>query len=243
MMESGEAAVPKISFIIPHKDDPLIHRLLDSLSKQTSQEFEIIVVDSSDIALNLNKWKQQLNLQTVFAKCGRGTARNIGAKIAAANILVFVDADVVLLKTFVNKLVKTFERDPELVAVGFPIYPTKSKKIPNNVYRFLRFLDEFSYHYGKPRIPTTCAAYKRSILQCRRFLDIVGEDVLFSADIPKYGKACFAKEIRVFEEPRRWDRSGETLKSVWHYIPAFATNLLILLGLHNSMMPKQENKR
>jgi glycosyltransferase involved in cell wall biosynthesis len=236
----------KMSFIIPHKDDPLLDRLLNSLSKQTCKDFEVIIIDSSDdgsCLKTVKKWSKSLNPKVISAECGRGTARNIGAKLAKTDILVFVDADVVLPKNFAEGLIKLFTKNSGLVAVGFPIYPTKINKISHTFYRFLRFLDGFSYRYGKPRIPTTCAAYSRSVFQSRFFLDIIGEDVLFSADIIKYGEALFAKHMKVFEEPRRWDKSSKVLKNLWHYIPAFIANFLIIFGLHNVMMPTQEIKR
>lgn len=241
-----KAALPEVSFVIPLKDDPLIDRLFQSLHEQSCKNFEVVVVDSStsDASVNtLQKWSENFPVTAVDAKCGRGTARNIGAKFAKADILAFVDADVILPSNFVEELTKMFKENRRLKAVGFPIYPARSVRIPNVVYRFLRFLDESSFRYGKPRIPTTCAAYHRSIFQSRFFLDIIGEDVLFSADITKYGEATFAKHIKVFEEPRRWDKSSEIPKSLWHYIPAFTTNILILSGLHNSLMPKQEIKK
>jgi len=237
--------LPQMSFIIPHRDDPLLDRLLNSLQNQSCKDFDVIVVDSSDNdkAMDVLSKKEKLpNLKIIAAKCGRGTARNIGAKTSKAEILVFVDADVVLPPWFVERLADTFRRDAQIVAVGFPIYPATAGKVPDAVYRFLRFLDEFSFRYGKPRIPTTCAAYRRRVFESRFFLDIVGEDVLFSADIGKYGKAMFSKRIMVFEEPRRWDRFSEIPKSLWHYIPAFAANILILAGLHNKFAPRQEIK-
>ena len=236
----------KISFIIPHKDDPLLDRLLNSLNKQTCKDFEVIIVDSSDdnsCLKSVSEWNKSLKIEIIFAECGRGTARNIGAKLAKTDILVFVDADVVLPTNFAEDLIKMFTKNSGLVAVGFPIYPTKINKISRTFYRFLRFLDGFSYRYGRPRIPTTCAAYRSSVFQSRFFLDLIGEDVLFSADIMKYGKALFAKHIKVFEEPRRWNEGSQILKSLWHYIPAFTANFLIIFGLHKLMIPTQEIKR
>lgn len=236
----------KMSFIIPSKDDPLLDRLLNSLNKQTCKDFEVIVVDSSDdisCLKTIKKWSSSLSPEVISAECGRGTARNIGAKLAKTDVLVFVDADVVLPKNFAEGLIKLFTKSSGLVAVGFPIYPTKINKITRIFYRFLRFLDGFSYRYGKPRIPTTCAAYRRSVFQYRFFLDIIGEDVLFSAGIMKYGEALFARHMKVFEEPRRWDEGSKILKNLWHYVPAFIANFLIIFGLHNIVMPTQEIKR
>ncbi len=235
--------VDKMSFIIPHKDDPLLSRLLGSLHKQSRREFEVIIVDSSEFvegSAMFDRWNNSLRLKVVRAKCGRGTARNIGVKFAKSDVLVFVDADVVLPHDFAANLADLFDSNPGVAAVGFPIYPAKVNKVSRSFYRFLRFLDEASYHYGKPRIPTTCAAYRRSIFESRFFLDLVGEDVLFSADVNRFGKALFAKHIRVFEEPRRWDGSSNILKNLCHYVPAFVANFLIFFGLHRLIMPRQE---
>ncbi|TET62611.1 glycosyltransferase family 2 protein [Candidatus Bathyarchaeota archaeon] len=236
----------KMSFIIPHKEDPLIDRLLSSLGKQTCRNFEVIIVDSSDDNSSLKtirRWSKSLNPKVLSVNCGRGTARNIGAKLAETDILVFVDADVVLPRNFAEGLADMFAENSGLVAVGFPIYPTEPNKVSRVFYRFLRFLDRSSYRYGKPRIPTTCAAYRSSVFQSRFFLDIIGEDVLFSADIMKYGEALFAKHIKVLEEPRRWDDCSKIIKNLWHYTPAFIVNFLIIFGLHNVIMPTQEVKR
>jgi glycosyltransferase involved in cell wall biosynthesis len=234
-----------ISFIVPHKDDPLIDRLLGFLDGQTFKDFEVIIVDASDtdaISQVVSKWSRSLKIRVVRAKGGRGTARNVGAKIARAEVLVFADADVVLPHVFAGDLMRLFNADPGLVAVGFPIYPTKLNKISYMVYRTLRFLDGFSYLYGKPRIPTTCAAYRRSIFEFRSFTDLIGEDVLFSADIMKYGRAVFAKHIKVYEEPRRWEQNTRILDSLGHYFPSYVINFLVILGLHNRLLPKQESR-
>lgn len=234
----------RVSFVIPHKDDPLIDRLFGFLNKQTFKDFEIVIVDASEgdmLLRTVEKWDKSLRIKVMRADCGRGTARNLGARFAKEDILVFVDADVVLPPNFVEELTSLFGANPGLVATGFPIYPTKLNKISYLVYRTLRFLDEFSFHYGKPRIPTTCAAYHRSIFESRFFTDFIGEDVLFSADIMKYGKALFAKHIRVYEEPRRWEDNTRILDSLRHYFPSYVINFLIILGLHNRLLPKQQS--
>jgi cellulose synthase/poly-beta-1,6-N-acetylglucosamine synthase-like glycosyltransferase len=236
----------RVSFIVPHKNDPLIERLFCFLNKQTFKGFEVIIVDASEggDALHriVKKWDRLLKIRVIHADCGRGTARNLGAKFAKEDVLVFVDADVVLPPDFVEELAGVFDANPGLVATGFPIYPTKLNKISYLVYRTLRFLDEFSFHYGKPRIPTTCAAYRRSIFKSRFFTDLIGEDVLFSADIMKYGKALFAKHIKVYEEPRRWEDNTRILDSLRHYFPSYVINFLIILGLHNRLLPRQNPK-
>jgi len=217
----------KLSFIIPSKDDPFLERLLHSLHRQTRKDFEVIIMDSSANSPCLNGL--ELDIKIIHLDCGVGSKRNLGAKLAKSDLLVFVDADMVLPPTFVDEVVKLFEKNENLVAAGFPIYPTKTNKIINIVYRVLRFLNKFSYRYKKPRIPTGCAVYRKWIFNHKKFLDLVGEDVLFSSDILKYGEAIYFEKVKVYEEPRRWDRGIKLLTGMLHYLPSYLLVFLITL--------------
>lgn len=102
----------KISVIIPtYNEEHVIKKCLDSLVKQTYKSFEIIVVDdgSTDNTLDvLSKYKKcQLLKQN---HTGPGEARNLGAKKAKGEILVFVDADMTFDKNFLSKLVEPIKK-------------------------------------------------------------------------------------------------------------------------------------
>ena len=219
----------------------MLARLLSSLREQTRQDFEVVIVDSSDENSHLKEaieQAQSLSPKIIHLGCGKGTARNVGARFCRTEILVFVDADVVLPRHFAQEVLRLFSEDEHLVALGFPIFPTKLNAITSLTYNGLNTLNRFSYKYGKPRIQTTCAAYRRSVFQDRFFLDLIGEDILFSADIMKYGKAVYAEQIRVFEEPRRWEGPMSMVKGLYYYFPSYVIYLLTFLGLHNLLMPK-----
>lgn len=235
----------KLTFIIPHKEDAIVSRLLDSLKQQTSKNFEVIVIDATADRSHveaLKKSVRSLDSKILHIECKAGTARNIGAKIAKGDVLVFVDSDVVIANDFVEKLAQLFMEDTNLVAVGFPIHPTKINRVTTTVYRGLRIMNRFSYRYGRPRIPTTCAAYRRRIFQSEFFSDLIGEDILFSAAIMRLGDAKYAEHIVVFEEPRRWDEGTKILKNLWHYVPSYIIYFLTIVNLHRLLVPKQEAK-
>ncbi len=94
-----------ISVIIPtYNEEDVILKCLESLSKQTFKEFEIIIVDdgSTDNTVELIK-----NIKVIHGKHqGAGAARNLGAKQAKGNVLVFVDADMTFDHHFLKMLVK-----------------------------------------------------------------------------------------------------------------------------------------
>lgn len=102
----------KISVVIPvFNEEGVIADCLNSLSKQTYKDFEIIVVDdgSTDATHIVCTKLQTTNnkLQIIRTKhLGPGGARNEGAKIAKGEILVFVDADMTFDKHFLKMLVK-----------------------------------------------------------------------------------------------------------------------------------------
>src|SRR5689334_10974235 len=100
----------KISVIIPiYNEEKSIKDCLESLDKQSFRDFEVILIDdgstdkTSVILLNLKitNFKFQILKQNHL---GPGVARNLGAKNAKGEILVFVDADMIFDKDFLEKL-------------------------------------------------------------------------------------------------------------------------------------------
>lgn len=97
----------KVSVVIPvFNEEKDITACLESLLNQTYRDMEIIVVDdgSSDKTLEIIKdFPIKILKQNHL---GPGIARNLGAKEAVGEILVFVDGDMTFDKKFIEKLVK-----------------------------------------------------------------------------------------------------------------------------------------
>jgi len=103
----------KVSVIIPtYNEEDVISKCLESLNKQTYTDFEVIVVDdgSSDgTSLKLRATSDKLDFRlTVMEQKheGAGAGRNLGAKQAEGEILVFVDSDMTFDKHFLKMLIK-----------------------------------------------------------------------------------------------------------------------------------------
>lgn len=94
-----------ISIIIPvYNEEASIGDCLTSLQGQTLKSNEIIIVDdgSTDKTVEIvNKYPVKLLKQNHF---GPGSARNLGAKEAAGEILIFIDADMTFDKDFIKNL-------------------------------------------------------------------------------------------------------------------------------------------
>lgn len=102
----------KVSVIIPaFNEEESISSCLSSLLKQTHKGLEIIIVDDG----STDDTKEIIKTYTVKLleqkHLGPGLARNLGAREARGEILVFVDADMVFDEKFIEKLVEPIIKD------------------------------------------------------------------------------------------------------------------------------------
>jgi glycosyltransferase involved in cell wall biosynthesis len=99
-----------ISVIIPtYNEKGVLEDCIQSLGEQTLSDFEIIVIDdgSTDKTTEvLRNLQLTINNFQFFEQKhrGAGAARNLGAKYAKGEILVFVDADMTFDKDFLKNL-------------------------------------------------------------------------------------------------------------------------------------------
>ena len=105
---------PAVSVIIPmHNAEKYIKECFDSISAQTFQDFEVVIVDecSTDNSIDivkgyLEKLGERLKLTRTlkyFENAGY-TARNKGLSISCGEYVFFVDADDFLTKTALEEL-------------------------------------------------------------------------------------------------------------------------------------------
>ena len=112
-------AEPEVSIIIPvHDGGETLFQCLEAATSQKSSALEIIVVDnastdeSADIA-------RKFKCKVISLERNRGAAggRNAGAAEAHGEILLFVDADIVLPDTAVAKVRSWFNAHPDYSAL------------------------------------------------------------------------------------------------------------------------------
>jgi len=107
-----------ISLIVTtYNQSEMLNAVLSSLSQQTVKNFEVIVIDdcSTDNTLKLIK---QFHIRTfkLEKNCGQADARNIGASKAKADILVFLDSDIILKNDALEKIAEHIEKSQSLEA-------------------------------------------------------------------------------------------------------------------------------
>ena len=146
-----------ISIVIPTCNRTnLVRELIENLSKQTLTIEEIIIVDSSDEPLILEKEYAFTNIKLIHTKIkSAAKQRNIGIEIVntSANYLVFLDDDVRLSEeNYLESIIKTLG---ELNAVGCSgiavgVGKNRIRNLPSGlVGLFHRFFLLDSIHDGK----------------------------------------------------------------------------------------------
>ena len=91
---------------------------LEALNKIRGDKTEIIVVDDLSQVASV-EIAEGLNIRVISLTTGHGsaTAKNIGAKEATGEILLFVDADVVVPKNTFDLILQTFRQNPAIAAI------------------------------------------------------------------------------------------------------------------------------
>lgn len=114
----------KFSVIIPVFDRPNeMEELLESLSVQTSKNFELLIVeDGSTIKSDflIERFEKEIDIQYFYkANSGPGESRNYGMAKATGEYLVFFDSDCLIPNTYFEK-VETFLAHTPLDCYGGP---------------------------------------------------------------------------------------------------------------------------
>jgi glycosyltransferase involved in cell wall biosynthesis len=165
-----------LSVIIPvYNGEKTIGKCLSPLLVQSRKPDEIIVVDdgSDDRTADIVKTFKKVTLLRQEHK-GPAAARNLGAKKAKGNILLFTDSDCIPDKEWVSEMAKPFESKETAGAQGR--YKTIQKGI---IARFVQLEIEDRYDRMKKRkyidfIGSYAAGYRKSA-----FLEFSGFDEAF----------------------------------------------------------------
>lgn len=108
--------MPKFSIVIPvYNVEKYLKRTLDSVFNQTYQDFEVIVVNDGCTDKSMNIAKKYKVKIIDNQRVGVSEARNIGAKQASGEYLLFLDSDDYWDKELLEKINKSLDNKPDLV--------------------------------------------------------------------------------------------------------------------------------
>lgn len=145
--------IPFFSIVIPTlNEEKYLPKLLQSLTNQTFQDFEIIHVDghSDDKTVEkAAKFKSKLNLKTIVAdKRQVSYQRNLGGEKAQGKWIIFMDADDYLKNYFLQGLKYQIDKNPDVDVfttwLDVESYPAKHRPTVSMLNFGLELLSKFS---------------------------------------------------------------------------------------------------
>lgn len=219
----------RYSLIIPVYNRPdEVDELLESLTRQTLPDFEVVVVeDGSSIPCDkvVDKYRSRLNIQYFQkANSGPGQTRNYGAERAKGEYLIVLDSDCILPPGYLQAVDDELKREPA-DAFGGPDHAHESfspvQKAIN--YAMTSFFTTGGIRGGKKKMDKF---YPRSFNMGVK-VDVYralhgfskmrfGEDIDFSIRIFKGGYRC-----RLFPEAWVWHKRRTDLKKFFKQVYNF----------------------
>jgi len=115
---SEHAAQPSVSVIIPfHGDLHQLGRCLSALSPLPPRTEIIVAADCAPRETDRVAWRHGARVIRVVGRSGPAAARNQAAAASRSDVLIFVDADVVVPASALHAMVREFIANPTMAAV------------------------------------------------------------------------------------------------------------------------------
>jgi glycosyltransferase involved in cell wall biosynthesis len=145
---------PRISVIVPARNAAAtLARCLDALSAQKTDDIELIVVDdnSTDQTAAIAS-RYQVNLIALPQHAGVSAARNRGAEASRGEVLLFIDADVILAPGGMSRILNTMAR-PEVGALigSYDACPEEASMVSQ--------FKNLAHHYFHQRSPADANSF------------------------------------------------------------------------------------
>jgi hypothetical protein len=161
-------ARPRLTVIVPvHNGRLQLPRCLDALRSSAFTDFEVIVVDdcSTDNTREIAERSGARYVRTPY-NMGPGGGRNLAARHAQGEILVFVDSDVVVPREALGIIAEDFARDAQLAAL-FGSYDA-APAWPDFLSQYKNLMHHYVHQISKEEAVTFwagCGAIRRSVFE------------------------------------------------------------------------------
>ncbi len=194
-----------ISVIIPaHNEQRYLARTLESLRSQDYGWFEVIVVANGCTDLTVEVARGLCQRLIVLSQKSLGMARNLGARMAKGEILVFLDADTTLEPSALRRIAEQFTD-------GFSAGTTRGRPdCADARFHFIYFLKNFLHRWGlHPGSSGVIICWKKHFERCGGFDEKlqVRENSELMRRVLRHGRYKFV-DATATTSMRRFQRQG-----------------------------------
>ncbi len=209
----------KLSVIVPaYNEANYIREMLISLRKQTFRDFEIIVKDGQSSDRTVEIAKKHVDKIISSRDISISDARNQGANYANGDILVFVDADTVLLPNLFQGIYDLMQNE-KIVGGSCRKIPGNKNVLDRLVYELVNLSTYISVYMRVGGAHGNCMFIRKKIFKeiggFNPRIRIAEEQELVRKAV-RFGKFVFLLDQHVVEHPRRIQKWGRLkLYTIW----------------------------
>ncbi len=205
-----------LSVVVPVlNEEKYLPLLLDSFANQSEKNFEVLVVDakSEDKTVeNAEKFKDRLDIRVIETERKNvAHQRNAGGKAAKGDYVVFMDADYLVKKNFVESCFLEAEKSDADLIIPFS-YPITSNILWKIYFTFQNILCVMSNLFGKPfGVASGNLIKKESFLRMGGYNEsvFVFEDQYFFQVAKRHKlKIKYTNKIKMYFSLRRLEKDG-----------------------------------
>lgn len=232
---------PLISVVIPaFNEEGFLDKTLESLLNQDFRHFELIVVDNNSRDKTA-KIAENFGAKVIFEpRIGVGFARQRGFMEAKGDIIATTDADTILPKNWVSKIIREFRKRKKMVAYGglFALYSgtSASKIIISRLAYPVWILDRL--FCGGWSIPGANFSVKKKAFMAVGGFDeqlTLGEDADISQRLKKVGKVFLDRKFIVLTSGRRFGKG--LFPAMKTYIPNAVVRMTVGKNKFTKLIP------
>lgn len=224
-----------ISIIIPtFNEEKYLPKLLRSVENQSVRPKEIIVADAFSID-NTRKIARDFGCKVVDGGLP-AKARNNGGRVATCDLLLFLDADVILPKKFLEKTVEEMKAKKLSIASCF-IKPLSSDMMDSVLHGFVNYYMRFTKEFH-PHIPGFCIFVNKTLHEKINGFDeslYMAEDHDYVKRAERFGNFSYLNSYKIPISVRRLNKEGR-LKLAVKYT-AIELHLLLLGKVKRKIFP------
>jgi glycosyltransferase involved in cell wall biosynthesis len=201
-----EKALPAISVIVPaHNEQDYLGPTLDALNGQDYPECEIIVVANGCSDLTADVARARCHRLVTLAQKGLGVARNLGARMAAGELLVFLDADTILEPHALRTIGEQFTRQDAGGTVKGQ--PDSSRFAYRLIYGLKNFIHRFVVRNGSSGVIICWKEHFTRVGGFDERLELRENSELIRR-LKKFGGYKYIGETAATTSMRRYERRG-----------------------------------
>lgn len=210
----------KISIVIPtFNEEKYIEACLVSLDKQTlpRESYEVIIVDGNSLDSTKEIAKDYADRIIEHKSEGVGGARNDGVMVSKGEIIATTDADTILPRDWLERILKHFE-NRNVVGVSGPSLPIENGFKSSIAFKWMGFNQKLNNIFGMQGMNGFNSAFRK-----KDFFAVGGyrgipycDDSEIMFRLRNVGKIIYDPDLSVAVSTRRFEQDGylKTL-SLW----------------------------